>query len=178
MEKRTGRNLIRNNLNFKNKSNNMKKLLFLFSLSAFVLATSCNNSADTAATEEDSIEIEPETYMWQASMNDSTGKLEMKRDRPAGLDSLAPGPVIDFLNQTNPNIKLVYSKTSNDTCYVSIPDAHYLTQQMGSTGPVHYTASVVYNITEIPGINFVNFDFEEGDHAGPGVWSRKDFEGR
>jgi hypothetical protein len=156
----------------------MKKLFYLLLFTAFISATGCNNSADEPDVAVDSIEVEPETYMWQASMNDSTGKLEMKRDRPAGLDSLAPQPVIEFLNLTNPNIQLVYLRTSNDTVYVRIPDAQYLTQQMGSTGPMHYTASVVYNLTEVPVINYVNFDMEEGDHAGPGVSRRKDLENR
>ena len=151
----------------------MKKLLYFISL---VLVFSCNNSADTTAEVIDSAEVEPETYMWQAEMNDSTGRLEMKKERPAGLDSLAAEPVIEFLNATNPNVQLVFASTSHDTIFVKIPDAMFLTQQMGSTGPLHYTATVVYNLTEIPGINFVNFDFEEGDHAGPRTWSRKDFE--
>ena len=70
----------------------MKKLLLLFSVSAFVIATSCNNSADTAATEEDSIEIEPETYMWQASMNDSTAKMFAKAPRLRRLE-VCRGPL-------------------------------------------------------------------------------------
>jgi hypothetical protein len=58
---------------------------------------------------------------------------------------------------------------------VKIPEATYLTQQMGSSGPTMFFAEAVYNISEIPGIRFINFDFEEGDHAQPGTYTRDDF---
>ena len=119
------------------------------------------------------MEMAAETYMWQAEMNDSTGRLELTKDRPAGLDSLAPGPIVEYLNLVNPNVQLEYVKTSGDTAYVRIPDAMYFTQQMGSSGPFFYFASAVYNLTEVPGIRYVSFDFEEGDHASPGVFTRE-----
>ena len=154
----------------------MKKLSFLVIMFSMAVAVSCNNSADTEEEIVDSVEIEPVTYMWQAEPNDSTGEMEMKKERPAGLDSLAAEPVIAFLNQVNPKVQLQYNRLSGDTVFVSIPDANYLTQQMGSSGPRYYFASVVYNLTEVPGIRFVSFDFEEGDHASPGVFRREQFQ--
>lgn len=153
----------------------MKKLLYLLPLCLCLFTVACNNSAETETDEIDSVEIVPQTLLWQAEMNDSTGKLEMTKDKPAGLDSLGPEPIVGFLNQTNPNVQIQYLKTSGDTVYLKIPDAHYLTQQMGSTGPVYFFAAAVYNLTEVPGIHYVNFDFEEGDHATPGVMSRDSF---
>lgn len=152
----------------------MKKLALFLSISVMLIFLSCNNSANEEIAEEDTIEIAPEVYLWTAEMTE--GRLTMTKDRPAGLDSLAPGPIVEFLNQTNPNIKLEYVRTSGDTVFVKIPDATYLTQQMGSTGPTFYLAGVTYNLTEVPGMHYVYLDFEEGDHAGPGVWSRQDFE--
>ena len=46
---------------------------------------------------------------------------------------------------------------------------------MGSTGPELYFAEAVYNLTEIPGIRFINFSLTEGDHAGPDTYSRDSF---
>lgn len=142
---------------------------------SLVIVFSCNNSADNEPEPEDSIEVEPQTLLWQASMNDSSGKMEMIKDKPAGLDSLSAEAVIEYLNMTNPNIDLQFARISGDTVYVRIPNALYLTQQMGSTGPTYYFASAVFNLTEVPGIRYVNFDFEEGDHAAPGVMSRESF---
>lgn len=152
----------------------MKKIAFFLSVSFMLVLVGCNNSADTDIAEEDSIEIAPEVYLWSAEMTD--GKLAMEKDRPAGLDSLAAEPIIGFLNQTNPNIRLEYLRSSGDTVFARIPDASYLTQQMGSTGPIFYLAAVTYNLTEVPGINYVSLEFEEGDHAAPGVWNRQYFE--
>ena len=152
----------------------MKKLTFFLFIATMAIFLSCNNSADEEMVEEDTIEIAPEVYLWTAEMTE--GKLTMTKDRPAGLDSLAPGPIVEFLNQTNPNIRLEFVRSSGDTVFVKIPDATYLTQQMGSTGPTFYLAGVTYNLTEVPGTNFVSLDFEEGDHASPGVWSRQDFD--
>ncbi|OSZ81420.1 hypothetical protein CAP36_09350 [Chitinophagaceae bacterium IBVUCB2] len=147
-------------------------LLIVFACSVFI---ACNNKADQPDAEEDSTSISEYTFSWQAVLNDSTGKLELTKQEMIGPDSLSPQAVVDFLNSSNPNIALTLIKTSGDTIFIKITDATYLTQQMGSTGPSMYFASAVYNLTEIPGIRFANFDFEEGDHAQPGTFTRESF---
>jgi len=92
-----------------------------------------------------------------------------------GPDSLSPAAVVAYLNSIDSTEKLVLLKISNDTAYLKIPEATHLTQQMGSTGAQLYLAQVIYNLTEIPGIRFVNLDFEEGDHAAPGTYTRESF---
>ena len=144
----------------------MKNLFFL-SCICLLLISCGTNKADEPIVEEDSLTAV--TYAWQASLNDTTGKLEMKKTEAAGLDSISTASIIDYINRSDSSIHLDIIKTSNDTVYLKIPDAHYLTQQMGSTGPTLYLASVVYNLTEIPGLHYVNFNFEEGDHASPGT---------
>lgn len=124
--------------------------------------------------------VEPEVLpateikMWNMDM-DSTGNLVKEQVLTPELDSLSPANVITYLNNNNPNIKLVYNTISGDTLFIKIPDATYLTQQMGSAGPEVYLAEVIYNCTEIPGIKFVHLDFTEGDHAQPGTFKREDF---
>lgn len=145
-----------------------------FIILACLLIISCNNKADQPASTEDTVASE-NMYSWQATLNDSTGRLEMKKMESPGPDTLTPEAVVNYLNTTNPNIKLELAKASGDTVYLAIPDAMYLTQQMGSTGPTLYFANVVYNLTEIPGYNFVRFLFEEGDHASPGTYNRGSF---
>lgn len=132
-----------------------------------------NNNVDESLSEEDSRTII--NYVWQASINDSTGDMEMKRTQAIGLDSLSMISLIDYINASESNIQLAILKTSNDTVYAKIEDAIYLTQRMGSTGPTLYLAGVVYNLTELPGIHFVNIDFKEGDHAQPGTFNRDSF---
>lgn len=143
---------------------------FLLALFASLLLAACgsNDAGQPEPEEVDTVAV----YSWEAFLNDSTGRLEMKKIEPGAPDTLDAPSMIAFLNSKNPNVQLQYVKTSGDTLYVSIPDALYLTQQMGSTGPALFFAETVYNLTELPGIRYVSFDFEEGDHASPGVLSR------
>jgi hypothetical protein len=151
----------------------MKQFLILIFVS--LLITSCgNNKADQPATDNDTATVTI-NYIWQATLNDTSGKLEMKKVETTNLDSLSPASIVAFINTSDSSVHLDFIKTSNDTVYIKITDATFLTQRMGSTGSTMYLAGVVYNLTELPGIRFINFDFEEGDHAQPGTLSRDSF---
>lgn len=148
----------------------MKNFLLFIYVSLFAVACGSNDAVQPEP-EEDTVAL----FSWEALLNDSTGKMEMKKIEPGGPDTLDVPSMIAYLNIRNPNVQLKWAKTSGDTLYVSIPEATYLTQQMGSTGPTLFFAEAVYNLTDIPGIRFVSFDFEEGDHASPGVLSREGY---
>ncbi len=62
-----------------------------------------------------------------------------------------------------------------DTVFIVIDNSDYLTQQMGTTGADEYLAKLTFTVTELESINFVNLNFEEGDHAVPGTYERTDF---
>jgi hypothetical protein len=86
--------------------------------------------------------------------------------------------IIDKLNKVipneyNPKIKL--KRIEGCKCFVKVIDAELLTQRMGTAGAEEYLASVTFSLTSVPGIHSVNFDFEEGDHAIPGDYSRDRF---
>lgn len=143
----------------------------LFYLSAILIAIcSCGNSK----TKEEEVVVK-EVTVWKANLNDTTGMLYMEKATTSEIDSLSASSVIGYMNSLYGNIKLDYVKTGNDTLYLKIPDARYLTQQMGSTGPEMYFVELVYNLTEATSKKYVNVDFEEGDHAQPGTYSREDF---
>lgn len=146
-----------------------KKIVWL--LSFFLLFACNNNKADQPGVEDDTTT----SYSWQARLNDSSGRLEMIKTEPGVPDSLNPDAVVRYINTTNSNVQFELVKTSNDTVYVKIKDATFLTQQMGSTGTTMYLAQVIYNLTEIPGIRYATLDFVEGDHAAPGTYSRESF---
>ena len=158
----------------------MKKLLILF-LFYFLLSACGNNKADQPGTDDDTARVAQSHYVWQSTLNDSTGKLELVPLEQLSSDSLQPKSVIGVINKTNietgfsGTVRLEFIKTSGDTVYVKIPDATYLTQQMGSTGPTLFFAGVAYTLTGLSGINYVNFDFDEGDHAAPGTYNRESF---
>ena len=147
----------------------MKKFILIVATALFFVC--CNNSSkEPEESKEDTVAIE---YSWESTLNDS-GKLVLRKTEGAP-DTLTAAAITDFLNKRYPNVQLKLIRTSGDTVYMSIPEANYLTQQMGSTGPQLYFADVVYNLTEVPGIRYVNFDFEEGDHASPATLNRENF---
>lgn len=152
----------------------MKKIFSIAAILLTLFVLGCKGKSDKQATEQDSV-LNKTVYSWESVIDDSTGRLKMNKKENIGPDSLTSSSVISFLNRTNPNIQLQFLRQSNDTLYIKIPDAEHLTQRMGSTGPTMYFANVVYNLTEIPGVQYVNFDFEEGDHAAPGTYNRESF---
>lgn len=145
---------------------------FLFSV--LIILAACKGKSDKQAPVDDSTTVQPR-FAWEAGLDDSTGRLQMLKKEGAGPDSISAAAVINFLNAKYPNVQLVFSGLSGDTMHLKIPEAMYLTQQMGSTGPTLYFADAVYNLTEIPGVKYVHFDFEEGDHASPGTMNRESF---
>lgn len=142
-------------------------------LSVFVLFA-CGGGTDKKAAEapEDSTDA---PYSWEATLNDSSGLLEMKKREDEFPDTLSIASILEFMNLRYPEIRIQPERQSGDTLFTFIGDAHYLTQQMGSTGPAMYLAELVYNLTELPGIRQVFVRFEEGDHAQPGLFSRDSF---
>lgn len=96
------------------------------------------------------------------------------RTGAAKIDTLTPVQLIEFFNATYiDSLQLEYQRISADTLFVRVLNADYLTQRSGSTGAEAYLQVGTFTLTESPRINYVYFDFEEGDHAVPGTYSRK-----
>lgn len=161
-------------------------LLFIFS---------CNSNNDTNAdADSDSTVVEDTVYesanvpgldssvviknapnIWTADFEEATKTYKIHRPANARLDTLSGENLISLINVNWDSIHLKFDKISHDTIYVSIPDSHYLTQNIGSSGAENYMATATFSLTEMKGIKFVNYKFTEGDHASPGVYSRNDF---
>ncbi|MBN8686641.1 MAG: hypothetical protein J0M10_06475 [Chitinophagales bacterium] len=142
----------------------MKKMLCL---PVFILFLSACGNNDT----EPEVLPATEISLWKANLD--SGLLRMEKQVVPGLDTITTESIVSYMSGVN--FKPEYVKTSGDTLYLRIADATYLTQQMGSSGAEAWLAELVYNCTEIPGIRFVNLDFEEGDHAQPGTYRRESF---
>lgn len=127
---------------------------------------------DTVASGADPVVFNPDSklYIWKTTPDYKKIK---NKEISAGLldtDSLIKG-----LNEQYENIFLEKIKTSGDTIYTVIKNAYYLTDRMGSTGAEVYVADVVFNLTAVPGIKYVNIQLQEGSHMQPGTWSLEDF---
>lgn len=114
----------------------------------------------------------PLTPIWKFDHH----KYRAKQVRKPLQEELNTQYLVKLINHTHDKkIHLDFIKQSNDTIYVSIKESTYLTQSNGTTGASEYIQEATFTLTEIKGINYVNFDFVEGDHATPGVRSRKYF---
>lgn len=112
-------------------------------------------------------------YVWKVdAVKKTIRRNPALRLHVADIDSIIHG-----LNQQYPEIQLSKIAIQHDTLVLFIKDALYFTNQMGSSGPAQYLAQAVINLTSVPGIKYVHIDLKEGEHAGPGTWSRKDFPG-
>ena len=112
------------------------------------------------------------SLLWQ--VDDAQG-FKLQKPGIPGIDKISAENLIQLINNNSDSIHLDYIKTSHDTIYVYIPHSEMLTSRIGSTGADIYMASATYSLTELKGINYINYDFEEGDHASPGVYTRNDF---
>ncbi len=112
---------------------------------------------------------------WSVQMDDATQAMQIKRDPAADMTNLQPEDIVDALNLKYPEIKMQWVKLEGSKAFVAIPEATYLTQQSGSEGARAYLAEATYSLTELKGITSVEFDFDEGDHARPGVYQRTNF---
>lgn len=86
--------------------------------------------------------------------------------------------VKEFNSRYADMIQMNLLRVHQDTVFLQINDASYLTQRMGTTGAFAFMAELVYSLTEVPSIHWVDLDFEEGDHASPGVYRRTDFDNK
>lgn len=160
----------------------MKYLQFL---SLILLILSCNSPVKEKSSNESELQMvadsiplstpayNPETnlFVWKVDYNYTKMKNQSLNNTILVADSLIKG-----LNQKYENIYVEKINQGHDTLYTTIKDSEFLSQQMGSTGAETYLADVILNLTEIPGIRYINIDLKPGDHMEPGTWSKENFE--
>lgn len=166
-----------------------KLIIFLF-FSCIIVACNSNDNQkekenlskgsvpDTATTitdAHDSIQtIINNSLIWKVEQG-TEGQEKLTKPKNIIPDTLSSATLVQMLNDNFPDIKLVLIKVSRDTVYVKIPESTRLTDQIGDTGAENYLASVTFTLTETKNIKFINFNFKDGEHAEPGVFSRESF---
>jgi hypothetical protein len=158
------------------------KLKFLF-IGMIVLMFSCSTKSredktsdeaeeKTEVSSTNSVVYDPSEAIWQHNYNSQTEEFVLEQVRQVDNDTLTGQKIEKIINRSWPKVQVEFLKTSDDTAYIAIPDSEVLTQQMGTAGAESFMMSTTYSFTELKGIKYVSFDFEEGDHAIPGVYSR------
>jgi hypothetical protein len=160
----------------------MKKELYLVLLSTIFMIGSCRTDStkvtnENISTKSAALEDLGKTVLvpWSVELNDSTQMMEIKKNPDADMTNLGPNDIIDAINYKYPQIKLEWIKQEGNKAFIKIADARYLTSGSGTEGANAYMAEVTFSLTELKGINEVNFNFTDGDHARPGTYTREDF---
>lgn len=160
----------------------------LISLGLIILIIGCNTKQQddkvTDSTDEknetgsvSSVVNDSSEAIWSYDYNQQTEEFELKQMRSVDQENLTGETLEKIINRSWPGVQIKFIRTSNDTAFISIPDSEVLTQQMGTAGAESFMISTTFTLTELKGINYVSFDFEEGDHAIPGVYSRNSWNG-
>lgn len=160
----------------------MRNYVFLIAITASFMACNANKDKEASPTTDSSAVVQPADssaikdmhYFWTSDILPQQG-LVMTKTRPLSPDSLSAPIIVQVFNEMYPEIPITVNKISHDSIFIKIGNSKYLTQQMGSSGPEAYFAELTYNLTEVPGINYVDFNFKEGQHAAPATYSRTDF---
>jgi hypothetical protein len=165
----------------------MKNLLFLFLTSMLLFSCGSNDSKEevvyqterdtalVAANPDTSAKIINNKIFWSVQPNVQNEKRQLQKPATVAINTFAPQQLVDSLNNIFPDMQLVFRKIGHDTLYARIPQSSRLTNNIGDTGAENYLATVVFNLTELPGIKYVSLFFLPGNHAEPGVYSRDDF---
>jgi hypothetical protein len=157
----------------------MKKLFF-YSLIVLILSACQNREEEKSSTEKTTpatVPVEKRTVAvpYTAAYNEQTQTIELKRTTKDDLSKTSPQEMIDAINLKYPQIQLALLSGAPGSIHVKIADSNYLTETIGTAGAKIFLAETTYALTEINGIKNVSFDFAEGNHASPGVYTRADF---
>ena len=68
--------------------------------------------------------------------------------------------------------KVILKKVDGTKVYLTFDDSNKLTQRMGTSGASSYLQEVFFTVFSVEGIECVDLDFAEGDHAFPGEYCK------
>lgn len=142
------------------------------------LVISCNNEASTDKKQGKETATPPQQWFETDTLLvwDCTAEDRSRKKIFAPTDSVTvPQALINGINKTYAEVKLSFDHISNDTLYVSIPKAEWLTDRAGSAGAEQYLTFAALNLLETKGINHVDFLFASGAHARAATWTDLDF---
>ncbi len=123
------------------------------------------------------IEIDRITdYLWITAFDTILNREFLSRGHLLDSISGSPEQFIEILNMRPAKCKIEFKGVVGDTLKISIKNDAYLTEQMGSLGAECFIAETVFTLTEIDFVKCVKIEMDTGSHAGPGLFSRKDFE--
>lgn len=150
---------------------------YLLTLCLVALVVACNNEASNETKAAADAEPPQQWFVTDTVIVwDCSAETKEKKRIYAPLDSVSvPQALVNGVNKTYGEIKLVFDRISTDTVFIKIPDAMWLTDRAGNSGAEQYLSFAALNLLETKGVHYVHIDFTAGVHARPATWSSKDF---
>ncbi len=148
------------------------KPFFILSIIISILAACSQN---TPSNEPKEAHKKSYQTIWYVAYESSNPEGTLKRSK--NLDTLEKKPetLIAELNAIYPKVGLEFVNIKHDTIFVNVVHSTVLTESMGTTGAEEFCAIATFTSTEIPSINKVYFEMQDGSHAGKGVRTRDSF---
>jgi hypothetical protein len=175
------------------KLSEMKFYLIIYLLLA-LCCQSCNIPIDNRKTPVEPIQsIDINSISEQAILlelnNDSIvrdGFLSWRFDKKlfipvqnpsSNQDSITVEETIKLINEKKffRKIQLKLTRVSNDTIYIEIPEAEFLTEKIGNDLAQDFLSTTTFILTDFEKINFVNLEFKSKSQIKAGVYNRDYF---
>jgi len=118
---------------------------------------------------------ENSAYYWKSDFDEDHREF-LKKGKL--LDSIPKTAdiLVDILNKRNVECSIKFIEIRQDIITILIVNPLYLSEQMGTSGAYCFLGETIFTLTELDSINKVQIEMEVGSHAGPGIYSREDFE--
>ena len=96
---------------------------------------------------------------------------------PANRDSLSLEETIEQINRNKffGKVHINLLEVSHDTVFLKITNAEFLTEKVGFDLAHDFLSTTTFILTDLPGVNFVNFDFNESTEVKAGTFSKSTF---
>jgi len=138
------------------------------------ILTAC--SQNTPANTPKEAQQKSDQTIWYVAYESSNPEGTLKRSKCLDTLEKTPEKLITELNAIYPKVGLEFINIKHDTIFVNVVHSNVLTESMGTTGTEEFCAIATFTLTEIPSINNVYFEMQDGSHAGKGVRTRNGFE--
>lgn len=148
---------------------------FIFVLFLFFYLSSCVSEQEEKSTQT------PDPDFVEEKSTEPLWEYDIEKDNPVKKENTENGnrsiqTLLETVNlQYEDKVKLDYIRLGHDTLFLKIENADHLSRESGSLGAEAILSTIIFTLTESDSVNFVDLDFEEGDHAAPGTYTRDQF---
>lgn len=152
------------------------RFIFFFFLICFLFACVSRQEEESVRTpDSETVEEKSTEPLWDYDVEkDIPVKKEKTESEDRNIQELLQTVNLQYKDK----VKLDFVKLGHDTLFLKIENADHFARESGSLGAQAILSTIIFTLTESDSIHYVDLDFEEGDHAAPGTYTRDQFKQR